>query len=169
MVQNVSRHFSIGPSDSIHDNRLRCEFTRVRKAPAVRTTAKQRKSGTGDREALFGLLPLYILHRASIEPVFSSTIVEQLRRHGLQLSARSISQVLAGLRRKAISHLHRWPRKVILKRHIGPLAEATLRSGTPRRASKHSIRRTRWLPQIDIEVFRFTPGTVRSHPLLRQP
>ena len=66
----------------------------------MRTTAKQRKSGTGDREALFGLLPLYILHRASIEPVFSSTIVEQLRRHGLQLSARSISQVLAGLRRK---------------------------------------------------------------------
>ena len=55
---------------------------------------------TGDREALFGLLPLYILHRASIEPVFSSAIVEQLRRHGLQLSVRSISQVLAGLRRK---------------------------------------------------------------------
>ena len=66
----------------------------------MRTTAKHRKGENADREMLFGLMPLYILHRASIEPVFSSAIVEQLHRHGLRLSVRSISQVLAALRRK---------------------------------------------------------------------
>src|SRR5258708_33258678 len=47
-----------------------------------------------------GLIPLYILHRATIEPVFSLGIAEKLTLRGLKLSTGSVSQILRDLERK---------------------------------------------------------------------
>ncbi len=48
----------------------------------------------------WGLIPLYILHRAAIEPVFGLGIAEKLNCHGLKLSTGSVSQILRGLEGK---------------------------------------------------------------------
>src|SRR5258708_39578684 len=45
----------------------------------------------------WGLIPLYILHRAAIEPTTSLGIAEELTLHGLKLSTGSVSQILRGL------------------------------------------------------------------------
>ena len=48
----------------------------------------------------WGLIPLYILHRAAIEPVFILGIAEQLNCHGVKLSTGSVSQILRSLEGK---------------------------------------------------------------------
>src|SRR5260370_3094311 len=48
----------------------------------------------------WGLIPLYVLHRAASEPVFGLGIAEKLNCHGLKLSTGSVSRILRGLERK---------------------------------------------------------------------
>src|SRR5260370_15663445 len=48
----------------------------------------------------WGLIPLYILHRAAIEPACDLGITEKLNLHGLKLSTGSVSRILRDLERK---------------------------------------------------------------------
>jgi DNA-binding PadR family transcriptional regulator len=48
----------------------------------------------------WGLIPLYILHRAAIEPIDSLGIVEKLHLHGLKFGTESVSRILRGLEGK---------------------------------------------------------------------
>ena len=53
-----------------------------------------------DKNLDFGLIRLYILQRAAIEPTTSLGIAEELTLHGLKLSAGSVSQILRSLEQK---------------------------------------------------------------------
>jgi PadR family transcriptional regulator PadR len=60
----------------------------------------QARTEIGDKDIDLGLIRLYILHRAAIEPIDSREIVKRLDRHGLTLHTRSVSQILRGLEGK---------------------------------------------------------------------
>ena len=51
-------------------------------------------------ELYFEFIRLYILHRASIEPIFTPVMVEKLYGHGWKLSTGSVSQLLVAMQRK---------------------------------------------------------------------
>src|SRR5260370_41152156 len=53
-----------------------------------------------DKNLDWGLIRLYILHRAATEPVLGLGKVEELTLHGFKLSVVSICQALRGLERK---------------------------------------------------------------------
>ena len=47
-----------------------------------------------------GLIRLHILHHAGEEPIFGLGIIEELRRHGYQISAGTLYPMLHGLEKK---------------------------------------------------------------------
>jgi DNA-binding PadR family transcriptional regulator len=54
-----------------------------------------------DRQSLYGgLIRLHILHHAAKEPIFGLGIIEELRRHGYELSAGTLYPILYGLEKK---------------------------------------------------------------------
>jgi PadR family transcriptional regulator, regulatory protein PadR len=66
----------------------------------VTKTKPQGRVEIEDKDIHWGLIRIYILHRAAIEPIFSLGIVERLDRHGLKLSTGYVSQILRGLEGK---------------------------------------------------------------------
>jgi PadR family transcriptional regulator PadR len=63
-------------------------------------TKPRGRSAIEDDDIHLGLIRLYILHRAAIEPIFGLGIVERLDRLGLRVSTRSVSQILRGMKGK---------------------------------------------------------------------
>ena len=60
-----------------------------------------RKSGTmGDAELYGGLVRLHILYHASKEPVFGFGVMDELRRHGYNLSAGTLYPMLHSMEQK---------------------------------------------------------------------
>jgi len=55
-----------------------------------------------DRALYGGLIRLHILHHAAEEPVFGLGIIEELRRHGYEMSAGTLYPRLHGLGKKVI-------------------------------------------------------------------
>ena len=53
-----------------------------------------------DQDIDSGLIRIYILYRAAIEPISSLEIVEMLERHGFRFSVGSVSQILRVLEKK---------------------------------------------------------------------
>jgi DNA-binding PadR family transcriptional regulator len=53
-----------------------------------------------DRDLFSGLVRLHVLHHADEGPVFGLAIIEELRRHGYQISAGTMYPILHGLERK---------------------------------------------------------------------
>lgn len=53
-----------------------------------------------DKDLYAGLMRLHILHHAAHEPVFGVGIMEELRRHGYQMSAGTVYPMLHGLEKK---------------------------------------------------------------------
>jgi len=53
-----------------------------------------------DKDLYSGLIRLHILHHAVHEPIFGLAIIEELGRHGYQLSAGTLYPILHGLERK---------------------------------------------------------------------
>lgn len=53
-----------------------------------------------DKELYGGLIRLHILHHAAEESVFGFGIMEELRRHGYEISAGTLYPMLHGLERK---------------------------------------------------------------------
>ncbi|HEY0858955.1 MAG TPA: PadR family transcriptional regulator [Albitalea sp.] len=53
-----------------------------------------------DKDLYAGLMRLHILHHAAHEPVFGMGIIEELRRHGYQMSAGTVYPMLHGLEKK---------------------------------------------------------------------
>ena len=54
----------------------------------------------GDKDLYVGLIRLHVLHHAAEEPVYGAWIIEELRRHGYQLSPGTLYPMLHGLERK---------------------------------------------------------------------
>lgn len=50
-----------------------------------------------DRDLFAGLIRLHLLHHASEEPIFGLGMIEELGRHGYQLSAGTLYPILHGL------------------------------------------------------------------------
>jgi len=53
-----------------------------------------------DKDLYGGLIRLHILHHAAEEPIFGLGIIEELRRHGYELSAGTLYPMLHGLEKK---------------------------------------------------------------------
>lgn len=53
-----------------------------------------------DKEFYIGLIRLHILHHAGEEPIFGLGIIEELRRHGYELSPGTLYPILHALERK---------------------------------------------------------------------
>ncbi|MCC7156357.1 MAG: helix-turn-helix transcriptional regulator [Bryobacterales bacterium] len=69
---------------------------RKRKSPDAESTR-------GERRTFYaGLIRLHVLHHAAIEPVYGLGMIEELRRHGYDVSAGTLYPVLHGLERKGL-------------------------------------------------------------------
>lgn len=53
-----------------------------------------------DRDLYGGLIRLHVLHHAAEEPIFGLGIIEELRRHGYEISAGTLYPMLHGLEKK---------------------------------------------------------------------
>jgi PadR family transcriptional regulator, regulatory protein PadR len=53
-----------------------------------------------DKDLYGGLIRLHILHHAAEEPIFGLGIIEELRRHGYEISAGTLYPMLHGLEKK---------------------------------------------------------------------
>ena len=54
------------------------------------------------RDLYAGLVRLHVLHHAVKEPVYGLAMIEELRRHGYELSAGTLYPILHGLERKGL-------------------------------------------------------------------
>ena len=59
-----------------------------------------------DKDLYGGLIRLHILHHAAEEPIFGLGIIEELRRHGYELSAGTLYPMLHGLEKKGYLASH---------------------------------------------------------------
>jgi len=53
-----------------------------------------------DKDLYGGLIRLHILHHAAEEPIFGLGIIEELQRHGYEISAGTLYPMLHGLEKK---------------------------------------------------------------------
>ncbi len=53
-----------------------------------------------DKDLYGGLIRLHILHHAADEPIFGLGIIEELRRHGYEMSAGTLYPMLHGMEKK---------------------------------------------------------------------
>ncbi|VTU31503.1 transcriptional regulator, Acidobacterial, PadR-family [Variovorax sp. SRS16] len=53
-----------------------------------------------DKDLYGGLIRLHVLHHAGEEPIFGLGIIEELRRHGYELSAGTLYPMLHGMEKK---------------------------------------------------------------------
>ncbi|TBR77801.1 MAG: PadR family transcriptional regulator [Burkholderiaceae bacterium] len=53
-----------------------------------------------DKDLYGGLIRLHVLHHAGEEPIFGLGIIEELRRHGYEISAGTLYPMLHGLEKK---------------------------------------------------------------------
>ncbi len=53
-----------------------------------------------DKDLYGGLIRLHILHHAAEEPVFGLGIIEELRRHGYEMSAGTVYPMLHGPKKR---------------------------------------------------------------------
>ena len=53
-----------------------------------------------DQELYAGLIRLHVLHHAAQEPIYGAWIIEELGRHGYDISAGTLYPMLKGLQRK---------------------------------------------------------------------
>jgi len=66
----------------------------------LKTQPKSAKKKTGEPELLTGFVRLHVLHHAAKEPLVGCWMMEELRRHGYQLSAGTLYPLLHGLERR---------------------------------------------------------------------
>jgi DNA-binding PadR family transcriptional regulator len=63
-------------------------------------TKRESQSRDADRDLYSGLIRLHVLHHAVEGPVFGLGMIEELGRHGYQISPGSLYPLLQGLERK---------------------------------------------------------------------
>jgi PadR family transcriptional regulator, regulatory protein PadR len=84
-----------------------------------------------DKDLFSGMLRLHVLHHADEGPIFGLAIIEELRRHGYQISAGTMYPILHGLERKTYllssNELHEGRRRRIYR--ITPLGRRALDIG----------------------------------------
>jgi DNA-binding PadR family transcriptional regulator len=84
-----------------------------------------------DRDLFSGMVRLHVLHHADEGPIFGLAIIEELKRHGHQISAGTMYPILHGLERKTYLvssiELHQGRRRRIYR--ITPLGRRALEIG----------------------------------------
>lgn len=63
-------------------------------------TKLDRNTYAADRDLYSGLIRLHLLHHAAKEPIFGLGMIEELARHGYQISPGSLYPLLHGLEKK---------------------------------------------------------------------
>lgn len=69
------------------------------------TTSRRAKAAASDadhRDLYAGLIRLHVLHHACKETVYGLAMIEELRRHGYELSAGTLYPILHGLEQKGL-------------------------------------------------------------------
>jgi len=61
---------------------------------------KADKTACEDRDLYSGLIRLHVLHHAAEEPIFGLGMIQELARHGYQISFGTLYPILHGLERK---------------------------------------------------------------------
>jgi PadR family transcriptional regulator PadR len=64
--------------------------------------SKKASRGVEHRDLYAGLIRLHVLHHACKEPVYGLAMIEELRRHGYELSAGTLYPMLHGLEQKGL-------------------------------------------------------------------
>lgn len=67
---------------------------------------KKTRSPVTDKDLYGGLIRLHILHHAAQEAVFGLGIIEELRRHGYEISAGTLYPMLHGLEKRGYLASH---------------------------------------------------------------
>lgn len=69
----------------------------------MRRQRSEKPRPEADLRSLYtGLIRLHVLHHAVKEPVYGFAMIEELRRHGYELSAGTLYPILHGLERKGL-------------------------------------------------------------------
>jgi DNA-binding PadR family transcriptional regulator len=84
-----------------------------------------------DKEFFGGMVRLHVLHHADEGPVFGLAIIEELRRHGYEISAGTMYPILHGLERKGylVSRIERRDSRARRVYRITPLGRRALDAG----------------------------------------
>ena len=82
------------------DNRGPASTRKAGKAATPRRTAAS--TAADHRDLYAGLVRLHVLHHACKEAVYGLAMIEELRRHGYELSAGTLYPILHGLERKGL-------------------------------------------------------------------
>jgi PadR family transcriptional regulator len=69
---------------------------------ATRESLAERSLAAGQRSLFTGLIRLHVLHHAVEEPVYGFAMIEELRRHGYELSSGTLYPILHGLEKRGL-------------------------------------------------------------------
>jgi len=89
-----------------------------------------------DRDLYSGLIRLHVLHHAAEEPIFGLGMIQELARHGYQISPGSLYPLLHGLEKKGYLRSSEERNGKSLRR----LYRATAKGKKALRAAKHQVR-----------------------------
>ena len=83
------------------------DTTKLKRAAAsrrkvIRTSSVTASAGTNHRDLYAGLIRLHVLHHAAKEAIYGFAMIEELRRHGYELSAGTLYPILHGLEQKGL-------------------------------------------------------------------
>lgn len=89
------------------DNKSLCQGRNAASASTksrrpARPPGRAPASATANRELYGGLIRLHVLHHAVKESVYGLAMIEELRRHGYELSAGTLYPILHGLEKKGL-------------------------------------------------------------------
>ena len=86
-----------------HDSPLTAAGTARRKVGGAGPARPDKgQPNPGHRELYAGLSRLHVLHHACMETIYGFAMIEELRRHGYELSAGTLYPILHGLEKKGL-------------------------------------------------------------------
>ncbi|MBX5473092.1 MAG: helix-turn-helix transcriptional regulator [Acetobacteraceae bacterium] len=85
-----------------HDRAESAGHANARLRQTGRQPSRPTPSEYDHRELYIGLIRLHVLHHACQEPVYGFAMIEELRRHGYELSAGTLYPILHSLERKGL-------------------------------------------------------------------
>ena len=84
------------------DDAIKLEHSAAKRRKVSRKNSVARSSDTNHRGLYAGLIRLHVLHHAVKETVYGFAMIEELRRHGYELSTGTLYPILHGLEQKGL-------------------------------------------------------------------
>src|SRR6476659_2245266 len=97
---------------------------------------KRKKPTVDDRDLYSGLIRLHVLHHAAEEPIFGLGMIQELARHGYQISPGSLYPILHSLEQKG--HLRASDQRN--GKSLRRVYRATAAGRKALKAAKHQVR-----------------------------